>query len=334
MDGDTIFNEFMDAKPNNKISTNTEYANRVKNLAHELHFESFEDFYDVKKVMDHLETKRLIKKQKNGKETHTNIANTISALLEYLVIKDGDAKVYFEYRTIKNIKDDMYLKLQRSGKLVGTQEDNFIPLKELVEYYEIISDNADKLKTNEYINLRLLLRLYLNHPSRNEYSTLEFIKLRDYNKIPDDQKMNYLVVPSNGNMFLAINDYKMTKKYGEKITYIKDPILKKLIRKQLKRNAFTSAVFMDNKGGRLQNTAVSQLFIRYSQKHLGKNIGSTMIYKIVNEELGKKYNTALDNNDMDECVKIAAILSENARVRGHSKEVQKDIYLKDSSMSS
>ena len=332
MDSDTLFNLFSDAKPHIKITTIREYSNRLSNLCDELNFTKTEDLYDFKKVIDHLETKRMIKFKKTGKETHTNTANIISSILEYLIIVDADAKVYYEYRTIKTIKDDMYQKLQRSGKLVGTQEENFIPLKELLEYYQVISDQADKLKTNEYINLRLLLRLYLNHPSRNEYSTLEFIKLREYNKIPKDKRMNYLVVPSNKPIFLAISDYKMTKKYGEKITFIKDPILKKLVKKQLKQNGF-NAVFMNNEGARLQNSAVSQLFIRYSLKHLGKNIGSTLIYKIVNEELGKKYNSALDNNDIDEAKKIAAMLSENARVRGHSKAVQKDIYLKDSSMS-
>ena len=100
-----------------------------------------------------------------------------------------------------------------------------------------------------------------------------------------------------------------------------------MIRTQLKQNGFTS-VFQKNDGSTYTPTDMSQLMTRYSQKHLQKNISSTLIYKIVNQDLGIQFNDALDKNDLQTAVSSLEKLSENARTRGHSTKIQQDIYLK------
>jgi len=77
--------------------------------------------------------------------------------------------------------------------------------------------------------MRLLLRLYLMHPSRNEYADLVMISVKDFNKIQHPMK-NYIVFTDRQPCFLSINIYKTMDKYGEKRTPIKDKELIKWIR--------------------------------------------------------------------------------------------------------
>lgn len=339
MDSSSLYTEFYNFKPDRALSTTKEYSNRVSNLCKELAISTHEELFDADRIINHLEKKREAKREKTGKDIQTTLSNIIGAVMEYLIIKDCPESSYRKYQERKVIADDFYRLQNTKGGLINNQADNFITEKELLNYCETINQECFKnhlLKTNgkpdvrkihDLINLRLILNLLINHPSRNEYALCEFIKWRDYKKIPNDQKKNYIVIPSGKPPFISVTEYKTNHKYGEKVTVITDLTLKRLIRDQVKKNGF-NAVFIMNNGKKFDPVDLAQLLCRYSQKHLKKNISSTMICKILNMELGEKYNESLENNDIKEAIKVSKELSENARTRGHSKSVQRDIYLK------
>lgn len=322
MDRETLFNEFHSAKPERRISTTREYSNRLSRLASDLNLKELRDLDDVELIMNHLEKKR--KQSKTGSSCMTS--NVLCSIMEYIYYKEGATDLYEQYRKLKTANDSIYTKKQKSGTFLGNQAENLITKDELMNYCDVIDECCCDTPTNEYMNLRLMLNLLINHPSRNEYATLQFIKYRDFKKLKDLND-NYLVIPSGKPPFLSISDYKTSDKYHTKTTPINDLKTKKMIRTQLKQNGFTS-VFQKNDGSTYTPTDMSQLMTRYSQKHLQKNISSTLIYKIVNQDLGIKFNEALDKNDLQTAVDSMTKLSENARTRGHSTKIQQDIYLK------
>ena len=73
---------------------------------------------------------------------------------------------------------------------------------------------------------------------------------------------------------------------------------------------------------------MSQLMIKYSKKHLGKSISSTMIYKSLIQDISYLYQTAIENEDIEDIKKYKEELKKIAKSRGHSMSIQQSIYFK------
>ena len=273
-------------------------------------------------------------------------ANANNALMEYLKTFSNNEydETIAHYKSQKELCYEIYHKNQKKGIFIGKQANNVISFDQLIDYYRQVYDivksndyqnnpciapmNGSSSPAIDYLNLRLLLRMYILHPSRNEYSTLEMISQRDYEKIQHPLK-NYLVyAPQSGGSYLSINVYKMSAKYGLKKIMIEDKELKSLIRFHKKKFGY-GTMFKKQNGTDHTNSTLCTLMTGYSKKLIGKNIGSTLIYKICIGEVSKKYNKALEKEDMEDMEKYRADLEEFAKTRGHSIGVQQAIYAKE-----
>lgn len=327
------FTDFFDEhRPKRKTSTNQNYGVRLNGLVRSGIVKNEEHFADYDLIINFLKDK-----------PPTTTANTLTAVMDYLDASDNKKHndLVKQYKKVRDLNTEMYLKSHQQSAFTKNQKNNEVSYKDLVSYYKLIKDIVNKQDyekaeikwTNntvstpaiDYLNMRLLLRLYLMHPSRNEYADLVMISVKDFNKIQHPMK-NYIVFTDRQPCFLSINIYKTMDKYGEKRTPIKDKELIKWIRFHKNRFGYMEQMFYLQNGVGYTPMKMAQQLTKISKRHLGKSISSTMIYKIIIKELSSKYNKALENEDLENLEKYRDDLEEFAKTRGHSMKTQQAIY--------
>ena len=70
---------------------------------------------------------------------------------------------------------------------------------------------------------------------------------------------------------------------------------------------------------------------KWSKLVIGKNLGTTIIYKIIIQEASKEYKRALDDDDFYTSDHWRLLLSKYSKSRGHSRAIQKAVYSKEES---
>jgi hypothetical protein len=264
----------------------------------------------------------------------------INPIIEYLLLTD-DHVAAEEYTKVKKVIDDQIEKnYNYQGGLTQKQSENEVGYNELLDYADKLQKECEILNSKplkSHIDdwdienmsaLSILVRMYLCHPSRNEYASLRFISLVDYKKLKQPE-LNYVVLGQKKS-FLSITNYKTSDRYGMKFSEIKDKPLIRMLKKwrQKKMEMAEDRLFITPKtGDQWTNDNLSALMTKYSKRLLNKNIGTTLIYKIVVKEAGINYSEALKNEDLVKAIKFNEILEQYAKSRGHSAKIQKQIYL-------
>ena len=366
MNKNYFYNVLQDAYPDIKPKSLNQYSTVLNAFCRKRSIASDEEMADIKKIESILHNKEIYP----SVSTRSNI---YYALQLYLFAQGPHKYDNCIQKYLKNreLTQKVYQHQHSTGKMLNKQADNQISYNELLDYYEEIckicsqrgyninsGNDADNSTKREYLNLKLLLRLYILHPTRNEYSSLKMISWREYKKLKQPLE-NYLVFtsshptnqakrltadmfPTRENRdikipFLSIANYKTSGTYGIKLTEINDRPLEKLfdLHKNMFGDGYMFPQFLEKKRAdgteeeKDSNLALSQFFIRYSQKHINKNISSTMIYKSVVSEAGKGFKDALISDDINEVEKYSKILEQYAKTRGHNSYTQEKIYLKD-----
>jgi hypothetical protein len=364
MDKQTLVNIFAQ-KESRRDTTNNAYANRLLALKRgyetyrkkkaedeEVEWEGEYENFDFLKTnfndLIHYITKVPNQRKPYNMPTKQTQMGNINPIIEYLLETD-DHVMADEYSKYKKVIDDQIDKnYHYQGGLTQKQAENEIGYNELLDYADRLKKECDILNAkpgeakthldewdiDNMESLHLLVRLYLCHPSRNEYSSLRFINIMDYKKLKQPE-LNYVVLGQKKS-FLSITNYKTSDRYGLKFTEIKDkPLIKMLKKWREKRNQMADdRLFITPKTGKQwTNENLSQLMTKYSKKLLNKSIGTTLIYKIVVKEAGLNYNEALKNEDLLKAIKFNEILETYAKSRGHSAKIQKQIYLIDNKQS-
>ena len=339
-------------KVSRRDTTNEAYASRLSALAKkygkfkEEEFTNWEFLKDTADVLKFITERPTTRKDKDGNPKKPSDATTIGVLtpiIEYLNLIEEHI-LSEEYFKVKKVLDDKVIGAYQKGKsLTENQEENMISYEDLVDYMVKIEDeikiiNDKPLKTHldewrivDLENLRVLMRLYVLHPSRNEYATLKFINMKDYKKLKQPE-FNYVVVGTK-KIFLSITSYKTSEKYGVKLTDVEDKALIKMLRDLKKTRDIEGRdhLFYLTKtpDEPWSNYTVTNIMTKISKQLIGKSIGSTLLYKIVIQEAGINYNDALQNGDLDKAVKYDQILAKYAKTRGHSQAIQKLVYVTD-----
>ena len=65
-----------------------------------------------------------------------------------------------------------------------------------------------------------------------------------------------------------------------------------------------------------------------SGKRVGYKISTTLLYKIIINEAEKKLQRSLNEEDFDDAIIFNDLLTDYAKIRGHHKKTQKEIYNK------
>lgn len=260
---------------------------------------------------------------------YTSQRNTLNAIIILLLALNHDKKyddLIEEYQKRRDKLNDQYDKDQESGKISDKQKENFVELSEIENMVNKMMDEIKSkgLKKKENLNGKekelmmvwLIYNFLMRIPTRNDMAGQRIITKSAYNKLSEeDKKAGNFIVKEKGKMFGVYNEYKTSKKYGEKkIEIPKD--LEKMINLYVKKTgkSMGDVLFTTSTGNPLNRNQISQLLLKTSKKYLGKNISTTMMRKIVaSHHLGdlKKKQEELADKMM------------------HSVDVQNSVYIKD-----
>ena len=315
---DKLTEELTEARPNVKPNTIKQYEIQLNKLKKVFEADNWDFLSKPEDVTDKLKG--------NKYTSQRNSYNAIVVLLMALNIDNKYDDLLEEYGKLRDTLNDKYVEDQQSGKISDKQKQNFADLSEIKG---MISQMESEIKSKglktkakllgkekELLMVYVIYSLLIRLPIRNDMAGMELITKTQYNKLSEDQKKttNYLVKEKN-NMFLVLNEYKTSKKYGEKKIDIPKDLIK-IFRMYIKltNKEPGDVLFVSSTGNPISRNAMSQLLLKTSKKYLGKGVSTTLMRKaVVSDKFGdmKKEQAELAN------------------IMGHSVGVQNAVYNKE-----
>ena len=315
---DKLTEELTEARPNVKPNTIKQYEIQLNKLKKVFEADNWDFLSKPEDVVDKLKGNK-----------YTSQRNSYNAIIVLLMALNSDNKyddLLEEYGKLRDTLNDKYVKDQQSGKISDKQKENFADLSEIKG---MISQMESEIKSKglktkakllgkekELLMVYVIYSLLIRLPIRNDMAGMELITKTQYNKLSEDQKKttNYLVKEKN-NMFLVLNEYKTSKKYGEKKIDIPKDLIK-IFRMYIKltNKEPGDVLFVSSTGNPISRNAMSQLLLKTSKKYMGKGVSTTLMRKaVVSDKFGdmKKEQAEL------------------ADIMGHSVGVQNAVYNKE-----
>ncbi len=306
------------SRPNLKPNSIKQYETHLNKLKKLFDSDNFDFLSDPKKVMEKLEDKH-----------YTSQRNTLNAVIILLMALNLDEKyndLIDSYQKIRDGLNDKYLEDQQSGKISDKQKNNFAELSEIMSMIEtmkkeIVKQNLKNKETltgkeKELLMVYTIFSFLVKYPLRNDLAGMKYISKTNYNKLTEDNKKenNYLVKNKN-KLMMILNQYKTSKKYGEKIIEL-NPEISKVLRMYIKLTdkKVGEVLFTNSKGNPITRNGISKLLLKTSKKYLDKNISTTMMRKIVVS---------------DKFADIKEEQKELADVMGHDVGTQNLVYVKE-----
>ena len=318
INSENITEEIQKSRPNLKPNSIKQYETHLNKLKKLFDTDNY-DFLSVPKdVMEKLDDKHYTSKR--------NTLNAVIILLLALDIDDKFSELIEEYQKIRDGLNDKYLEDQQSGKISDKQKDNFVEFIELKKmtaqmFREIRDKDLKKKETlkpsdKELMVVFTIFSFLSQYPLRNDLAGMKYISKTDYNKLTDDDKKNgNFLVKQKNKLMIILNEYKTSRRYGEKIIELNweiTKIMKFYIRVMDKE--IGDVLFTNSRGNPITRNGISQLLIKTSKKYLGKSISTTMIRKIVVS---------------DKFADIKKEQAELADVMGHDVGTQNAVYVKE-----
>ena len=317
IDSSNITEDIQKARPNVKENTVKQYEVNLKKLQKLYDSDNYDFLSKPDDVMDKIKDLHYLSQR--------NILNAIVVFLMALNHDEKYDKLLITYGDLRDELNDKYSDEQKSGIISDKQSKNFTTTEEI---FKMINEMADDLKPikkkskdeitkkeMQLLQAYVLFNIYSRMPMRNDVAGMTAINQAAYKKLSEEDKKenNYLVVPSKGNIYFVLNQYKTAKKYKELDLPIEDKDLRKILRYYLKMNGM-GILFKTSTGKPLTRTELSKVLLKYSKKYMNKSISTTLLRKIY---LSSKYG------DMKK------ELEKDNKVMGHSKAVALDTYVKE-----
>ena len=286
------------------------YLSALKKLNDNQPITSINFLKDFDSIMNKLDGK-----SQNTKKSYLNaVVVALQALKE-------DKELIEKYVKMRDGFQNEYIELVKSHKKSEKQETNWIEWKDYLAMIEKLKDNVKHLNrkkdwtTEDIGNYQeyLITTLYKHYPVRNDFHDMKVISKRDYNKLSkEDKKKSNFLVRSNP-MLLILNEYKTSKRYGEKKIEIV-PEVAKVISTYLKHHNTGYLLNQPNDFLKPMTTnGVTRSLQKISMREFdGKKIGSSMLRHMY---LSHKYGDDVSNK------------AEDSYVMGHSLQ-QQDDYIK------
>ena len=316
--------EIQKARPNLKPNTIKQYETHLNKLKKIFQSDNWDFLSDPEKVNEALKDKAYTSRR--------NSFNAIIVLLMALNHDDKYTELIEKYDKMRNELNSKYDEEMSSGKISEKQKNNFVEYEKVEEMIktmenEIKSQGLKKKenltgKEKELLMVYTLYNMLIRIPTRNDMALQRLISKTAYNKLSDEEKKNnnYLV-KEKGKMFGVYNEYKTSKKYGEKkIDIPKDleKILNMYINKTGKK--IGDVLFTSSTGNPLSRNMISQLLMKTSKKYLNASVSTTLMRKIV-----ASYHFGADS----EFGKLKQKQEELADKMGHDPATMDKVYIKE-----
>ncbi len=315
---ESLTEELTEARPNVKPNTIRQYEIQLNKLKKVFESDNWDFLSKPEDVVDKLKGNKFTSQR--------NSYNAIIVLLMALNHDNKYDKLLEEYGKLRDTLNNKYVEDQQSGKISEKQKENFAELSEIqtmisqmeseIKAKDLKKQNKLSGKEKELLTVYVIYSLLVRLPIRNDMAGMELITKTQYNKLSDDQKKNtnYLV-NEKSSMFMVLNEYKTSAKYGEKkIDVPKD--LEKIFRMYIKltNKQPGEVLFVSSTGKAISRNAMSQLLLKTSKKRMGKAISTTLMRKaVVSDKFGEMKKEQ----------------KELADIMGHSVGVQNAVYNKE-----
>jgi len=316
IDSSNITEDIQKARPNVKENTVKQYEVNLKKLQKLYESDNYDFLSKPDDVMHKIKDLHYLSQR--------NILNAIVVFLMALNHDEKYDKLLITYGDLRDELNDKYSDEQKSGVISDKQSKNFTTTEEIFKMINQMADDLKPIKKKskdeitkkemQLLQAYVLFNIYSRMPMRNDVAGMTAINQAAYKKLSEEDKKenNYLVVPSKGNIYFVLNQYKTAKKYKELDLPIEDKDLRKILRYYLKMNGM-GILFKTSTGKPLTRTELSKVLLKYSKKYMNKSISTTLLRKIY---LSSKYG------DMKK------ELEKDNKVMGHSKAVALDTYVK------
>ncbi len=308
--------EIQKARPNIKANTIKQYEVNLKKLQKIYDTDGYNFLSKPDDVMDKIKDLHYLSQR--------NILNAIVVLLMALNHDEKYDELLTTYGELRDELNDKYSDEQKSGVISDKQSKNFTTTEEIFKMINDMNEDLKPIKKKskdqltkkemQLLQAYTLFNIYSRMPMRNDVAGMTAINQAAYKKLSEDDKKesNYLVVPSKGQLYFVLNQYKTSKKYKELDLPIEDKDLRKILRYYLKMNG-NGVLFKTSTGKPLTRTELSKVLLKYSKKYMDKSISTTLLRKIY---LSSKYGNMKEELEKDN------------KVMGHSKAVALDTYVK------
>ena len=316
IDSDNISEEIQNARPNVKPNTIKQYEVNLKKLQKIYDTDNYNFLSKPDDVMDKIKDLHYLSQR--------NILNAIVVLLMALNSDEKYDELLITYGDLRDELNDKYSDEQKSGVISDKQSKNFTTTEEIFKMINQMAEDLKPIKKKskddltkkemQLLQAYTLFNIYSRMPMRNDVAGMTAINQAAYKKLSEEDKKenNYLVVPSKGQLYFVLNQYKTAKKYKELDLPIEDANLRKILRYYLKMNG-KGILFKTSTGKPLTRTELSKVLLKYSKKYMDKSISTTLLRKIY---LSSKYGNMKEELEKDN------------KIMGHSKAVALDTYVK------
>ncbi len=317
IDSSNVTEDIQKARPNVKENTIKQYEVNLKKLQKLYDSDNYDFLSKPDDVMDKIKDLHYLSQR-----------NILNAIVVFLMALNHDEKydeLLITYGDLRDELNDKYSDEQKSGIISDKQSKNFTTSEEIFKMINQMAEDLKPIKKKskdeitkkemQLLQAYVLFNIYSRMPMRNDVAGMTAINQAAYKKLSEEDKKenNYLVVPSKGNIYFVLNQYKTAKKYKELDLPIEDKDLRKILRYYLKMNGM-GILFKTSTGKPLTRTELSKVLLKYSKKYMNKSISTTLLRKIY---LSSKYG------DMKK------ELEKDNKVMGHSKAVALDTYVKE-----
>ena len=324
INSDKPMDEIQKARPNLKTNTIKQYETHLNKLKKIFESDNWDFLSDPEKVNEALKDKAYTSRR--------NSFNAIIVLLMALNHDDKYTELIEKYDKMRNELNSKYDEEMSSGKISEKQKNNFVEYEKVEEMIKTMENEIksqglkkkEKLtgKEKELLMVYTLYNMLIRIPTRNDMAGQSLISKTAYNKLSDEEKKNnnYLV-KEKGKMFGVYNEYKTSKKYGEKkIDIPKDleKILNMFIKKTGKKMG--DVLFTSSTGNPLSRNMISQLLMKTSKKYLNASVSTTLMRKIV-----ASHHFGTDS----EFGKLKQKQQELAEKMGHDPATMDKVYIKE-----
>ena len=229
--------------------------------------------------------------------TRKNVLNAV------IVVSEKDGEPFKRYTTERDKYNEKYAELTKAHKKTESQEKNWVDWPDYQSMVSEMKEDVKDLKGKDWswrekqrFQDYVIALLYSFYPLRNDFADVKIVNKKTFNNTTTQQReeQNYLMTEQNGHkMSLILNEYKTSKKYGEKTIELNTEV-KKALRKWLQHND-SGYLLTDKHGKALGSNGITKSLARVGQRRLGKSLGSSLLrhsylsdkYKDINEEKQK-----------------------------------------------
>lgn len=290
-------------RPNIRSSSVKQYITCLKILRKKI--DGKNDMENTDFLNDYTKVIELIKDEKI-----TTQKNRLVCVIVALSANDKpDKELIDKYQKRLKELNNEYVTFLKTQKKTDTQEKNWIEYDDLVKIYNTVMQDIkhyditkkEILNDKEFDLLQqlVILRTYIDNPLRNDFADMKVINAKEYKKLKDDDKNNYLAILKKNKKIFILNDFKNRKIIGKKQIEI-TPSLNKIINSWLKYNKSGYFLVKKDRKTPMNPNGITKYLNKIFDKRIGKKISSSMIRHIIISKVNENQPTILEEEKKEQ----------------------------------